>query len=745
MKKTGAVLLFICSLLFGQTGQAGHYHSLWKEAIQYTAYTEPLRLVQKYKVFHLRDGIMQSVLQALPDNPDIAPVVELPAPDGSLRSFRVWQTYIMEAELAGKYPQIRTYSAVAVDNPMVTAKLDHTPAGFHAMIYNGTDTWFIDPCGDEHNDYYQVYYKRDCIRSAADYMSCYTDEVYKTVIPGSEPDRSWRLHGSIKRTYRLALACTGEYAVAVAGPNPSKAAVLARMVVTLNRVNGVYERELAVTMQLVAQTDTLIFLDGSADPYNNNNGYALMAQNQAETNDRIGVSGYDIGHVFSTGGGGIAQKGSVCNNYKKAMGVTGAQNPQGDAFDIDYVAHEIGHQFGADHTFNSIQSACGNGNRVAASAYEPGSGSTVMGYAGLCGSDNLQSQGDVYFHARSLEQITAFLESGGTCGTTSATGQTPPSLPAFAASYSIPYLTPFELSATQPAAGQTWCWEEWDLSSTEFSWAHSRLSAPLFRSFAPDVSSVRVFPALPKLINNITAYTGEKLPDTARQLRFRLTVRNVYNGMGSFNFSDDYLTLYVIRTTAPFKVTMPDVATVSWKGGSTQTITWDVGGTDIAPVSCNLVDIYLSVDGGYTYPVPVASGLPNTGTAVIAVPNVNTTSAARIKVKAHGNVFFDISNENFTIEHDDNLPYPSDISSVHLPADIISIYPMPAYADLYLKALSDMSLHVHAYNAHGQLTWSGALNKELNISVSGWSRGIYYFRFSDASGNMRITKRVVIQ
>ncbi len=746
MKKTRAILLFVLSLLFAQTGYAGYYNLLWQEAAADIPDNDPVRLVQQYKVFHLRAAAMQSVLRALPDKPDMALVLDLPAPDGSLRSFRVWQTYIMEPELAARYPYIRTYNAVAVDDPAVTAKLDYTLAGFHAMIYNGPDTWLIDPLNNGDDGYYQVYYKKDCIRYKTDYMSCYTDDIPAAKIPDGDHDRSWRLHGSIKRTYRLALACTGEYAVAVAGPNPSKAAVLARMIVSLNRVNGVYERELAVTMQLVAQTDTLIFLNGTTDPYNNNNGYALMAQNQIETDERIGTSGYDIGHVFSTGGGGVAQKGSVCDPFKKAMGVTGAQNPQGDAFDIDYVAHEVGHQFGADHTFNSVQSACGNGNRVAASAYEPGSGSTVMGYAGLCGSDNLQSQGDVYFHARSLEQIAAFLESGGGgCGTASATGQTPPSLPVFASAYNIPFLTPFELPAPQPVNGQTWCWEEWDLSTTEFLWTQSRLTAPLFRSFTPDTSPVRVFPALPQLVNNITAYTGEKLPDTARQLRFRLTVRNIHNGLGSFNFPNDHVMLHVVRTTAPFKVTMPDAATVTWAGGSMQTVSWDVGGTDVAPVGCNLVDIYLSVDGGYTYPVPVASALPNTGSAVITVPNVNTTSAARIKVKAKGNVFFDISNENFTIEHDDNLPFPGSIRSVNLPTDIVSIFPVPAHSELYLKPQSGALLRAAAYNVQGQMIWSGELYKELNVPVSAWSRGVYYFRFSDVAGRGQITKRVVIQ
>jgi hypothetical protein len=222
-------------------------------------------------------------------------------------------------------------------------------------------------------------------------------------------------------------------------------------------------------------------------------------------------------------------------------------------------------------------------------------------------------------------------------------------------------------------------------------------------------------------------------------------VRSVHNGLGSFNFPDDHVTLHEIRTQSPFKVTMPDVGAISWRGGSVQTVTWDVGGTDAAPVSCSLVDISLSVDGGYTYPVPVASGLPNTGSAVITVPNVHTTSAARIKIKARDNVFFDISNEHFEIVHDDNLPYPDGISTAYLPADSITIYPVPAHTYVHVRSRNDVPLRVDVYNVHGQVIWSGTLDRELDVPVSGWPGGIYYFRFSDVAGSGHTTKRVLIQ
>jgi hypothetical protein len=734
------IITFLLCLTFQL--QAAHYQSLWQELKTGPADLAPSRSPDRFKVYLLREESLKALLQQAPPGSNHAIAISLPDPDGNMRTFRVWETPVMAPELSAKYPQIKTYTATDIDNPRISAKLNYSPWGFHAIIFDGDNTYLIDPFSNESNSYYLAYYKRDYRRGEAELMHC------EMQVGDHDPSPSHRTHGDVKRTYRLALACTGEYAAAVAGPTPSKPAVMARMVVSINRVNGVFERELATTLQLVANTDTLIFLDAGTDPYSNTSGSAMMAQNQAVTDSRIGSANYDIGHVFSTGGGGVAQKGSVCDNSQKARGVTGSLNPQGDAFDIDYVAHEMGHQFGADHTFNTNLGACGGGNRTPGSAFEPGSGSTLMAYAGLCGGDNLQGQSSVYFHARSLEQITTYLNTGGTCATTTPANNTPVTLPSFARTYNIPFLTPFELTAPQPvnssSSSPTWCWEEWDLSNNELTWTSTRLTGPLFRSFPPDTSKTRVFPQLVKLLDNVTSYVGERLPDTARKLHFRLTARQIHDGFGSFNFPDDTVVLNIIRTAMPFSVTNPNSSQINWTGGTTQTVTWQVGGSDLSPVNCDLVDIFLSVDGGYTYPFLLREKAPNTGSATITVPNTRTTANARIKVKGHGNIFFDISNENFSITHNNNLPYPSRVTQRDWTEEV-HVFPVPATNVLHVRTAPGRVLSVGLYSMTGQAMWNREIHGEAAIPVSGCAPGVYYLRLADPISGLRDVRPVVLQ
>ncbi len=387
-----------------------------------------------YRNIGVNEGDLSFILSTITDNANAPATIMLPVPDGSLRAFNIWQTPVMEAALADKYPEIRTYTAAAVDNHFATAKIDYTPFGFHAMIADGANSFFIDPFGKAADGRYISYYRRDYRAIPGNSVVCAVDNKHfntPTVDPtgghGGNSVGSFRLNGAIHRTYRLALACTGEYAVAVAGPNPTKPAVLAKMVTTLNRVNSVYERDFAITMQLVGNDDTLIFLDGANDPYSDNSAGAMLSQNQSTIDARIKTANYDIGHVFGTGGGGagtglgLANHG-VCQASSKALGVTGTPTPTGDAFDIDYVAHEMGHQYGAEHTYNAATNGpCNFRSAIQEFAYEPGSGSTIMAYAGICGSDDIQPHTDPYFHSTSLEEITTYINTN-TCAMVSLTG-----------------------------------------------------------------------------------------------------------------------------------------------------------------------------------------------------------------------------------------------------------------------------------------------------------------------------------
>jgi hypothetical protein len=319
----------------------------------------------------------------------------------------------------------------------------------------------MDPYSQNDPLHYISYYKSDFSRPE--------DELLEELGPygeASPPEiEGGTTSGPTLRTHRLALATTGEYSIFHGGTKPL---VMAELVTAVNRVSGIYEREVAIRLQLIANNDDVIFLNPATDPYTNNNGSAMLAENQTTLDTIIGAANYDIGHVFSTGGGGVAFLNAVCTNGIKARGVTGLSSPVGDPFYVDYVAHEMGHQYGGNHSFNGNAGACAGGNRNPSTAYEPGSGTTIMAYAGICSDQNIQSNSDDYFHTINFDEIVTYTTTGngGSCGTTLATGNNPPSVNAGAGGFSIPIDTPFILtgSATDPNADPlTYNWEQFNL------------------------------------------------------------------------------------------------------------------------------------------------------------------------------------------------------------------------------------------------------------------------------------------
>lgn len=573
-------------------------------------------------------------------------VIELPTPQGGFARYRITETALMHPDLARKFPEIKTYAGRGIDDPQASIRMDFTPQGFHAQVLSPRGACYIDPYSHGDTTTYACYYKRN-YRALGKQFQCLVDEGQD--VAGRAPVAARTDNGDTLRTFRLACAATGEYTAFHGG---TVAAGLAAIVTTVNRVVGIYELEVAVSMQLVANNNLIVYTGSGTDPYTNNNGIAMLGENQSNLDSVIGSANYDIGHVFSTGGGGIAGLGVVCNNSRKAEGVTGLPSPVGDSFDVDFVAHEMGHQFNGSHTFNGSQGNCSGENRTGSTAYEPGSGSTIMAYAGICGTDNLQAHSDPYFHFASLDQITSFVSSGGGsgCASNSVTGNTVPTAGA-GADYTIPRSTPFELTASgsDPNGDTlTYAWEERDLGAAQQVGDADNGASPIFRTWDPTSDPVRTFPRLQDLLNN-TLSTGEKLPTTSRSLNFRITVRDNRSGGGGFDMDDMLVT--VDATTGPFTVTAPNTA-VNWSGA--RTVTWSVGGTAGGAVNATNVDIMLSTNGGMSFDIALASAVPNDGSHGVVLPAISNTQA-RIKVQGSGNIFFDVSDANFTVEFSDDL------------------------------------------------------------------------------------------
>jgi hypothetical protein len=668
----GSALLLALATTLGAQAQQRALPTFFQTdgAARAAAATSPLAAaLHRSRPLTLDVANLRSALAAAPQEtqPGTSPVVlALPMPDGSTSRFAVRETSVMAPALAAQFPTIKTYSGFGLDDASASVRLDLTPQGFHAQVLSAsTGTVYIDPVSPADSQHYLSFYRKDMNRAAAGPVADCGFAATKAELAAAAQRQTTaakstaaRSSGPQLRTYRLALSCTPEYALTKGN---TLAGVMAGEVTTINRVVGVYEKELAVRLVLVANNNQLIFLSGTGvqpnPAFSNANGGAMLTQNQTNVDRIIGNANYDIGHVFSTGGGGIAGLGVVCGT-RKAQGVTGSPSPVGDAFDIDYVAHEMGHQFGGNHPFNGNAGSCAGGNRNATTAWEPGSGTTIMAYAGICGAANdIQPNSDATFHTGNYEEMRAFIQST-TCNTAAnlATGNTAPTVTAPASGKTLPISTPFKLTATATDAENdalTYSWEELDLGPTNTPTAAqvAGQNVPLFRSFNPTVSGTRYFPRLIDIVANVNVL-GERLPTVTRTMKFRCTARDQHNGpagvIGGVDFSS-FVNLNVTSTAGPFVVSAPNSA-VTWTGGAAQTVTWNVAGTTAAPVSCALVNIRLSLDGGLTYPTLLLANAPNSGSAVVIAPSPATAATqARIMVEAADNYFFDISNTNFTI------------------------------------------------------------------------------------------------
>ncbi len=672
MKKT--LLFLLVSVIFSFAGfsQSDKFWSAHTEnasKIVTDKAVSRLAFPKEFKLFDLNITPLRNELFTIVDNNPSkqSTIISLPNATGGIEQFQVFEASNFEPALQAQFPEIRAFSGKGITDKSATLKISISPQGVQTMVFRTEkENEFIEPYSKNHTVYAVFNSHRikgnlpwTCSTDDHAFMSSTNSQIGNTHRPTSDD-------GTL-RTMRLAQSCNGEYANYFGAFNASQVAlVLAAYNATLTRCNGVYEKDLALHLNLIANTTAVIYYDPLTDPYTTLS--AWNGQLQATLNANIGAANYDIGHMFgaSGGGGNAGCIGCVCNDSNKGSGITSPADgiPMGDNFDIDYVVHEVGHQLGGNHTFSMNNEGTGRNKEI-------GSGITIMGYAGITAQDVAPHSIDIY-HETSIEQIQANLATK-TCPIStniSANNATP--VAAAVTNRIIPKSTPFILtgSATDANAGDvlTYCWEQNDNALSSQTGVNSvasptKATGPNWLSFSPTTNPQRTCPKLstilaglfvtPVLPGGTPGTNIEALSSVARTLNFRLTVRDnspyVSSGagikVGQTAFTD--MTVTVDANSGPFQVTVPNTA-VSYPSGSSQTVTWSVNNTTAPPVNCSNVNVLISTDGGLTFPTTLATNVPNSGMAVVTMPST-VTSTARIKVESVGNIFFDISDANFSL------------------------------------------------------------------------------------------------
>ena len=518
-------------------------------------------------------------------------------------------------------------------------------------------------------------------------------------------------NNKVFKTLRLALSCTGEYTAKFGG---TKAGALAAMNATMTRVNGIFNRDLAVKLILINNNIDIIYTNAATDPYSApdigvgtdpvEGTWGQELQNTLTS--VVGDANYDIGHLFgaSGGGGNAGCIGCVCDSptspsdFGKGSAYTSPADgsPQGDTFDIDFVAHEMGHQLGAYHTFSYVSEGVG-------SSIEPGSGSTIMGYAGITEDYDIQSNSDDYFSYASIKQIQNNLANK-SCPINTPISNNPPTINA-GNDFTIPYGTAFILKGNgsdSDGDSVTYCWEQMDSATSataEKSIADpTKTNGPLFRSLYPVSSSVRYMPAYDYVISNRLASRWESVSDVARTLHFSLTARD-NAPLGTAQTNTDEMIVNVSGTAGPFTLTSQNLENLSWFQDTNQTVTWNVNGTNLLPGSAN-VNIKLSTDGGLTFPTVLASNTPNDGSQSIKVPNI-IAKHCRILIEPTDNIYYTLNSIPFAIGY--SIESSCDSFTYTTP------YPIPEQANFLTKTIefptstasvSDVNFNIdftHAY------------------------------------------------
>ncbi|WP_036151568.1 zinc-dependent metalloprotease [Maribacter forsetii] len=567
-------------------------------------------------------------------------IIYFPDETGELIPFLVEDAHLFSEGLALKYPSIKSYKGIALHDATKQIRFSVSGKGIQStMMTSGENgALFMQKSAD---DTYVLYRRTDQDERDVDFVCKTVPEIKKY----SQNLTAKLVDDQTLRKFRVAISASGEYTEFHGG---TKADALAAINATLTRINAVFERDLAITLELIANTDLVIYTNPETDPYTG----SLSSQVQNTLTSVIGEANYDIGHLFNqqdnTLDGNSGFIGAVCTDSRKGSGYTTLSSPVGDAFDIDLVAHEMGHQFGANHSFSHIS----EGTTV---QVEPASGTTIMGYAGITGVNNVASNSDDYFHYVSIVQIRDYLETI-SCGETVILTNNPPTITPLT-DYVIPKGTPFVLTGEATDVDATnvlsYTWEQIDNGIvTQATFGPDNPAGANFRSLPPKLTPERYFPSLNRILNGELTQTvptsgsaWETLSNIGRDLNFSLTVRD--NALNGGQSDSDEMTVSVSNEAGPFLISS-QATEESFEAGSIQTITWDVANTDISPVNAENVSIFLSTDSGVTFPIVLEENTLNDGSQVVIIPNI-TTSTGRIMIKADNNIFFAVNDANFSI------------------------------------------------------------------------------------------------
>jgi hypothetical protein len=746
-------LLKLIIILIGSISVSAQNQNLWKvidvNSIN-TSFLENRVDKPKDEVFYRLDfQKLQELLENAPSRSQMNQIsgidIPFPSADGKIEIYKIFSAPVLSPELQENYPYLKAFIGKNVENPRKIIRFSLSDKGIKVIKLNGLDgTEYIDFVGNE-GQIYSSYYRKD-LTNLEGFICDFVDDVNETDRNYNIEKSSRNANDGVLRTYRLAVATTlpfSSYHINQAGLSQGtnaqkRAAVLAVINDIMTRVNAVFENELSITMEIVAGNENIISVTQNSLTSNNNG--ALLDESTPFINSGLGgASNYDIGHMLTTNGGGVAYVSQACQSLKGG-GISGSPVPEGANFEA-VIMHEMGHQYGSRHTFNGNAGSCLS-NISPSSAYEPGSGSTIMAYPGLCGTQNVQNTTDLYFHQKSLDAIWLNVSQGNSqCAQQESTGNIAPVIQLPSSNYVIPVGTPYKLDveATDADGNETlsYCWEQYDLGPSGVP-SLTTLQGPLVRSRPPSTNTFRYIPVISEVLANggLTS-TWEVLVLVPRPINYKITVRD--NDIRGSQLAVADLTLQTVNAGGIFRVTSQNTAGLIFDGDTSQTVTWDVAGTTGSGINVSNVNILLSVNGGESFDIVLVSNTPNDGSQSVTLPPIDATNC-RIMVEAVGNIFYNVNTRDFEIQ--------APLSVTENQFSNLKIYPNPTTGkvNISFQPKSNENIILEVYDIRGRAilnqTYQSTGRFEETLTLDNAQSGMYLL--SITNGNQKVTKKIIV-